>query len=382
MILDINPEVYRLGYGDVTGLEQLKKYADDHGFEIRHQPGVRIGLLISDDNILIYSPTPLLIEAGSQQPEKPNAILLKEISLSQVEKACGSSDLFIQGSSEIGSTIVNPILIEGVKKDLTENPPKRFDIARAERVFNSRIQYVEFSLESYRISQKVAPIPPDLMGLTNIQELQNRWRNTFKLFDTGKSFNVHIPDFDEKGEMVKNKDSTCKMTQYNEKNLEEEKKQIIKDYLYVLPNFGTVLLRARRSGFEERIERFKKRIEAYRKAVEGAIESELEKSVKNLVNAILPRVKDNPPTRYRKGILGNNLTDDELGNLLYDDLKDIFGDIKNVFDPKIKLVFKDVSYETIHDQKFCEALRRVMPARTVEKLFSEYNAAPEQTRQE
>ncbi len=172
------------------------------------------------------------------------------------------------------------------------------------------------------------------------------------------------------------------MTQYNEKNLEEEKKQIIKDYLYVLPNFGTVLLRARRSEFEERIERFKKRIEAYRKAVEGAIESELEKSVKNLVNAILPRVKDNPPTRYRKGILGNNLTDDELGNLLYDDLKDIFGDIKNVFDPKIKLVFKDVSYETIHDQKFCEALRRVMPARTVEKLFSEYNAAPEQTRQE
>ncbi len=104
LILDINPEVYRLGYGDVTGLEQLKKYADDHGFEIRHQPGVRIGLLISDDNILIYSPTPLLIEAGSQQPEKPNAILLKEISLSQVEKACGSSDLFIQGSSEIGST--------------------------------------------------------------------------------------------------------------------------------------------------------------------------------------------------------------------------------------------------------------------------------------
>ena len=167
VILDIDPEVYRLGYGEMAGLEQLQQYADDSGFEVRHQPGVRIGLLISDDNILIYSPTPLLIEAGSQQPEKPNAIILKDLSLSQVEKACGTGDVFGQTPSEIGRTIVHPTSIKEVKKDLAENPPKRFDIARAERVFNSRIQYVEFSLETYRLSQKVAPIPSDLMGLTN-----------------------------------------------------------------------------------------------------------------------------------------------------------------------------------------------------------------------
>ena len=189
VILDIDPEVYRLGYGEVAGLEQLQQYAADSGFEVRHQPGVRIGLLISDDNILIYSPTPLLIEAGSEQPEKPNALCLQDISLPQIERACGSADASLQASSEIGTTPVEDTLIESVKKDLTDNPPKRFDIARAERVFNSRIQYVEFSLETYRhLLKKSAPIPSDLMGLANMQELQNRWRNTFKLFDARRSF--------------------------------------------------------------------------------------------------------------------------------------------------------------------------------------------------
>ena len=233
-----------------------------------------------------------------------------------------------------------PTLIERVKKDLAENPPKRFDIARAERVFNSRIQYIEFSLESYRIAQKAAPIPPDLMGLTNMQELQNRWRNTFKLFDTGQSFDVSIPDFDEEGEIRKNEYGTCKKVQYNEKNLEEERKQIVKDYLFVVPNFGTVLLRARRDEFDKRIELFKKRIEAYRKAVESAIESEMKKSVTSLANAILPMVKNNLPPRFKKGMLESNLGDKELMELLENELKDSFGDIKKVFDPKIKLLSK------------------------------------------
>jgi hypothetical protein len=106
VILDIDPEVYRLGYGEIAGLEQLQQCADNSGFVVRHQPGVRIGLLISDENILIYSPTPLLIEAGSQQPEKPNAIVLKDISLAQIECACGSADASLQASSEIGITPV------------------------------------------------------------------------------------------------------------------------------------------------------------------------------------------------------------------------------------------------------------------------------------
>lgn len=78
LIVDLDAEVYRLGYGDLEGLALIKELADEHVLELRQQPGVRIGLLIADDTTLVYAPTPRLIEAGSKQETKPNAILLGE----------------------------------------------------------------------------------------------------------------------------------------------------------------------------------------------------------------------------------------------------------------------------------------------------------------
>src|SRR5437868_1032561 len=77
VILDADPEVYRLGFGTVGGITKLKSHAQDHMFGLRHQAGIRIGILIADDRTLIYAPTPQLIEAGSTSSEKPNAVLLE-----------------------------------------------------------------------------------------------------------------------------------------------------------------------------------------------------------------------------------------------------------------------------------------------------------------
>lgn len=70
VVLDADPEVYRLGFGTVSGITKLKSHAQTHMFGLRHQPGIRIGILIADDKTLIYAPTPLLIEAGSTSAEK------------------------------------------------------------------------------------------------------------------------------------------------------------------------------------------------------------------------------------------------------------------------------------------------------------------------
>lgn len=75
LVLDVDAEVCRLGYGDkdFKGMELLQAAAARHALTVNHHPGVRIGLLIADDTTLIYSPTPELIETESRQPEKPNA---------------------------------------------------------------------------------------------------------------------------------------------------------------------------------------------------------------------------------------------------------------------------------------------------------------------
>ena len=72
VILDADAEVCRLGYGTLTGLETIRKAAQERSSLVCHQAGLRVGLLVSDETTLIYSPTPLLIEAGSRQPERPS----------------------------------------------------------------------------------------------------------------------------------------------------------------------------------------------------------------------------------------------------------------------------------------------------------------------
>lgn len=378
LIIDVDPEVYRMGYGDPEGLEMIKEFADKHLLELRQQPGVRIGLLISDEQTLIYAPTPHLIEAGSTQPEKPNAILLTEPSAA-IEKACASSPDTLPADAEIGKEVVKVEQLEEINRDLKELPPKKFDVARIERVFNSRIQYVEFKVEGYKLSKKVAPMPTDLMGLADEPALRDRWRNAFRMFDGTDQLEVEIPERDEEGKPVTypNTDEP-KRIRYGEKALETERKQIEKDFFYKVPNYSVVIFRARREAFDLRIKQFKKRIEDYQKEVQDQIQQATEKTVANLVEVLLPSVRQKTPARYLKSSSSDTLDDNGLREMLKEDLCRKFYSRETITSPEIKVQFKDISYETIHDQKFREALKNSgIPEPKLQELFSEHDVAPE-----
>lgn len=64
VVLDSDPEAYRLGYGELAALQELQQTATEVGAEIHHQPGLRIGVVIADNKTLIYTPTAKLVEAG------------------------------------------------------------------------------------------------------------------------------------------------------------------------------------------------------------------------------------------------------------------------------------------------------------------------------
>lgn len=108
VILDADPEVYRLGFGTMGGITKLKFHADANHFPLRHQPGIRIGILISDDKTLFYAPTPQLIEAGSTSSEKPNAVLLNGETAASIAKAAGAGPDALPLSGEIGKRSLTP----------------------------------------------------------------------------------------------------------------------------------------------------------------------------------------------------------------------------------------------------------------------------------
>lgn len=144
LVLDVDAEVCRLGYGDkdFKGMEILQVVATRHGLTVNHHPGIRIGLLIADDTTLIYSPTPELIATESHQPEKPNAIILQKQLPSQLANACGVGGEGF-ATVEVGKDQIDERAVEAVKRDLQDRPPKEFNVARIERVFSSMLHYVE-----------------------------------------------------------------------------------------------------------------------------------------------------------------------------------------------------------------------------------------------
>ncbi len=76
LTLDVSADTYRLGYGEASTLQSLYDATRSAGQPLRMHAGLRIGVLISDDTMMVYAPTPLLIEAGSKQDERPNAVLV------------------------------------------------------------------------------------------------------------------------------------------------------------------------------------------------------------------------------------------------------------------------------------------------------------------
>jgi len=353
VILDVDPEVCRLGYGTLDGLKTLRDAASRMGALVCHQPGVRLGLLVSDDTTFVYSPTPLLIEAGSKQSTQPNAIILDALP-KHVARDIGLGDI-PNLERVIGLDPVKPHQIDELAQDLAAAPPVKFDLARQVRVFTSRFQFVELEMTGCYISQKKVPIPSSLMGLANKNDIESQFHAHFNLVNSG-SIEVRHGG-----------------TVFTEKSLRKKKHQIVKDYLISLTGYGNVVRRANKEKLKAAVDELCEDIYVFSEGIKDVLQSHMDNNAEALVDALLPSVKQNPPKEYEK-IYGPSIPDNQLKTLLSKDIKAAFGKAENlVQDMRVALVFKDVAYESLIDKKFLEVARAAMPG--IAFLHDEYDAA-------
>jgi hypothetical protein len=353
VILDVDPEVCRLGYGTLEGLQIVRDAAARARALVCHQPGVRIGLVISDDTTVIFSPTPLLIEAGSTQPDRPNAIRL-QAPPEEIAKEVGLGE-HPDKERVVGLDPVEAAKIEAVAQDLACNPPVKFDLARRVRVFTSRFQFVELEMTGCFLSRKRVPIPSRLMGLAKDTEVQSQFHAHFNLVH-GTRLRVQA------GDKV-----------LTEESLRRRKESLVKDYLIPLKGYGSVVLRANKDKLIAAVDALKTDVTAFQDGIKADLQKHMDSSAAALVNALLPAVVRSPPESYTK-IHGPGVSDAQLRQLLSEDIKRAFGNgAKLVQEMKVSLVFKDLAYESLVDKSFLEVARKAMPG--VEFLHDEYDAA-------
>lgn len=239
IILDADPEVYRLGYGTEAAFDLLRAASDRNQIDLRVQPGIRIGVMISDDVTMVFSPVPLLAEAGSTLTEKPNAIVLSGAAAKRLAEAAGAGAAEAAGRHEVGKDALTPEMAEVLKDDLQANPPQPFNLARALRVVSSKVQYVEIQVENCRLSSRRVQLPADLLDISD-EKLRSRISSTLRM-PTSMLGPYNI--------MVETSDGSESSADVDDDWVKCERKIIEDRYTYVVARFGRVIFSRDREAF-------------------------------------------------------------------------------------------------------------------------------------
>ena len=368
VIVDADPEVYRLGYGTEAALDRLRKAAVENLFDLRVQPGVRIGLVISDDIAMVFCPVPKLIEAGSTSVEKPNAIILSGASSDRLADAAGAGQAALTNMQEIGGQALTPPAVEALKADLKANRPQTFHIARALGVFSSKVQYVEFQAENYRFSTRRVALPRELLNITD-EKLKHQISGSIQA-QAGVIGPFEIKVKTAQGEQVVKAD---------EKWLSSERKRIEDKYTFVVNKYGRAILSADRPAFDSEVKTFECNLQNYHREVLKTVEALKSDFEEKLIKEYLPKWIEHPPANFARYRVAS--TDGNLEKELREVIKKLSSKAISFGAPIVRVIYKNIAPESVTDPNFLEPLkknmeRRGVPRTVIDSLFASGDAAP------
>jgi hypothetical protein len=342
IVLDADPEVCRLGLGELDAIKILRATASRIGTDVHHQAGLRVGVVITDETTVIFAPTALLLETNVSESSRSNAI---RIDYPLAPPECSPEE--IGNSLGFVSKPLSENLVRTAEQDLVSNPPVKFDLARKVRVFNAMFEFVEFELRGHRISRKRVPIPSDLMGLANDRKTQRLLHSSFQLVDE---------DSGVSGERV-----------------DKLKQRIVARHLINFPGYGTVILRTNKERFKRAVRRLEQFVVCFRERLENQLQSAMDSNRDALIEGLLPSVLAKPPDRWLK-FLGSSPQESGVRDLLSAELSGAFKTASEIVGQiTLKVVFRGVTFESLNDADFMKVARKAIP--NLEVLHEEYDAA-------
>lgn len=344
VIVDADPEVYRLGYGDFEALRTLQDAAARRGGMVNQQAGVRMGLLIADDQTLVWAPVPAMVEAGKKTARATNAIRLG-LPPADVERDLGAGPDGALDRS-IGLDPMERKQIEAVSANLKINPPQRFDISRQLRVFNAFFEFVDMKLVGTQLQRRTVKLPSDLMGITD-KPTQQKLHAAFRLITDGDGL--------------------------DDKALADDRRMIEKRHLRRIKGVGLVIKSTDKAAFRKDVEELRKAVKVFQTQMEKQIQGKMDQSRATLREALLPSVTKSPPARWTQSTFykGTKSTREFLDQ----DLERAFGRAETMrHDVRLDVIFKGVTYESLQKADFIAAARRAFPE--LPQLFEESEVAP------
>lgn len=356
--VDFDERVLRMGYGDLEAIKTLR----NAGISTQSSPNLRMGLLVVDDEGFVFTPTALLLEAENSGKQGMNAMRLAPLqakeAMARLSPAAKAVALIMAKSMEerehleaieVENTpsIVPTEAIDQAEKAIQDVPLAKFDVARQVRVYNTFLQYVEVELKNASIDKKRVAIPTEIQALGGGKELDGRLKSSFDLLSKNSSI--------------------------SSKSINDKVAKLRKDFTPSLgKKFGRALLISAKPKFEERMAELREELKKYQEQVEAEIQGQLEKSKEAIVAYYLPLAVKNPPDAAF-GIFGSDVKS-WLEHVLDNAFPRADGLVSRM---DLDVDYKDVTYETLKDPRFLEAIRTAFPGQNWDKAFNEFKAVGE-----
>jgi hypothetical protein len=332
VVLDADPDLCRIGFGDGEALALLMETAEHLQASVHRQTGVRLCVLEIDGERIIFPPTPRLIEESKS--DVAQIVLAPNQGESLHEQ--------ILAPQELAPRPLTQAVVTRVTADLKASPAQPFDLEV--RVLSTKFQFVEFSLQKAELSRKRVPVPPDLLGIGADPNTEELLRANFQLVRKGD---------DTSGE-----------------ELRQRRDEIEKKYLVTIAHYGKVILQTNRAEFDKEVAELKAAVKVFQKDAKAKLDAAIDKNCSEVIARLSPVVKRNPPERWRAS-LGPAPTDQLIYRCLEQELRSAYGEASNYLSRiEVRLVYKDITVEMLGDQRFWEGRCKseVVPGRDVRAI--------------
>ena len=366
IILDSDEDVCRIGYGDLKGLQRLNDLAKENGLGIRSQPGLRLGILLADEKMMVWSPTPRSIEAPpdsmdtqscSAQYIATNGLLLGTNPGNQVADAIAVDGINSgQRSAEIGKDDLTSAQVQETVNALEKNPPIPVDLARITRVYTTKLQFVEFTVKGAKISHSQLKVPNLLLNADAKSELRDLIESRLHAFADLRDKEIRVPAFID-GEPAYDESRKRKEDSMSESSLLRLRNDIEKRFIYNITGYGRLIEKDRKAQFEKQVKAFKIQLLEYSKGIRQLLDKQAKQILDEAVGLIMARMSH----AEEAGTMGEMEIRKELQNGLERAKSEL---------PSVSLIFKDVTYEQTQSAEFRNRVCEALPASVVKRLGS------------
>lgn len=360
IVLDGDEETCRLGYCDAGALERLSSKAAERRLQIRYHAGLRLGLLMADDEVLFWSPTPLMFEAPRADDE-PNGLMLTAHTVEDIAQAVGADPQGPPDEVEIGTHLLNRARVEVVVAAIKAAPPAPFDLTRLARVFSAKFQFIDTVLRGAELINREMRLDSLILNSDAPKELRPLLQTTIKPFtaDADKSVETFVI---VNGEQAFRRDGTPMLQLATQADIHACWLNLTDRFITVLPGFGKIIRYADKAQFEVSRQAFEAMLNKWVSGFRALVETNQDSRVLSIVDLIEKRMGQTP--------MEKRLDRQQIEALVRGGL-----DRLRVIEPSVKVVYKNIAVESTRDGEFLDALEKAVPKEELKGWYQFFDAA-------